>query len=39
MPNLELEETNYNYIAEKYTNKKGMRVIAKFLKKELLSIN
>ena len=31
--------TNYNSTAEKYSNKKGMQVIAKFLKKELLKIN
>jgi len=31
--------TNYNSIAEKYSNKKGMQVVAKFLKKELIKIN
>jgi len=31
--------TNYNSIAEKYSKKKGMQVIADFLKKELLKIN
>ena len=31
--------TNYNSVAEKYSTKKGMQVIASFLKKELLKIN
>ena len=31
--------TNYNSIAEKYSKKKGMQVVARFLKKELIKIN
>ena len=31
--------TNYNSIAEKHSDKKGMQVVAKFLKKELRKIN